>query len=76
VRPDEAFRVPLESLSEDNLALSDDLIGTAVVKHFGCEQADAAVIVLGVVPGEEKLAKGAGVLDEPKRSENSGTSAF
>jgi hypothetical protein len=43
--------------------LADDLVGPAVVKDLGREQADAAVIVLGVVPGKESLAEGACVLD-------------
>jgi len=63
VRSDEAFGIPLESLTENNLALGDDFIGAAIMEHFGCEQADAGVMVLDVVPGEEDLAEGAGVLD-------------
>jgi len=37
MRPDEAFGIPLESLAEDHLTLTDDVIGPAVVKHFGRE---------------------------------------
>lgn len=33
------------------------------MEHFGREQADAAVMVLGVVPGKEALAKAACILD-------------
>lgn len=37
MRPNEAFGIALKSLAENKLALSDDLIGAAVVEHFGCE---------------------------------------
>ena len=33
------------------------------MEHFGREQADAAVMVLGVVPGKEALEKAACILD-------------
>ena len=33
------------------------------MEHFGREQGDAAVMLLGVVPGKESLAEGACVLD-------------
>jgi hypothetical protein len=33
------------------------------VKHLGREQADTAVMVLGVVPEEDGLAKATGILD-------------
>src|SRR5262245_19541306 len=63
MRPDKAFGIPLESLAEDGLALGDDVVRPTVVKYLGREQADAAVVVLGVVTGEEDLAEAAGVLD-------------
>jgi hypothetical protein len=63
VHPNEAFGIPLESLAENSLALGHDVVCPAMVEHFGREQADAAVMVLGVVPGEEDLAEGASVLD-------------
>jgi hypothetical protein len=40
------------------------LVGPAVVEPFGREQADAAVMVIGVVPGEKDLAGDAGILDQ------------
>ncbi len=61
--PDEAFGISLKSFSEDELALADDVVGPAVVKNLWGEQADAAVMMFGVVPGKEDLAEGAGVLD-------------
>jgi hypothetical protein len=33
------------------------------MEHFGREQADAAVMVLGVIPGKEVLAKAGCILD-------------
>jgi hypothetical protein len=42
---------------------ADDLLGAAVVDVGGGEQRDPAVVVLQVVPAEEPLAEGAGVLD-------------
>ena len=61
---DKTFRVPLVSLAEDELALADDVVGPPEVKHFGREEADAAVMVLGVVlVGEEDLAEAPRVLD-------------
>ena len=60
---DEAFGIPFVRLAQNSLALADDLVGPAVVKDLGREQADAAVMVLGVVPGKESLAEGACVLD-------------
>jgi len=38
MRPDEAFGIPLESLAQNDLALSDDLVSPAVVEHLGREQ--------------------------------------
>lgn len=61
--PDESFGVPLKSLGEEDLALGDNVIGAAVMQDFRCQEADAGVMVLGVVPGEEDLAEAAGVLE-------------
>jgi len=61
-RPDEAFGIALEGPTKQRLALVDNLTGSALVKHLWGEQAGAAVVVLRVVPGEEDLAEGAGVL--------------
>jgi hypothetical protein len=55
--------ISFESLAENKLALGDDLVGAAAVQYFVDPQANAAVMVRGVVPGEEDLAEGAGVLD-------------
>ena len=64
--PDESFWILLKSLAENGLTLGDDLIGPAVVERFRGKETDASVMVLGVVPREESLAKGAGVLDRAK----------
>ena len=39
------------------------VLGRAVVDDLGGQQADACVTVLGVVPAEEVLAEGPGLLD-------------
>jgi hypothetical protein len=39
--------------------LADDLVARPLAKNLGREQADVAVMVLGVVPGKEGLAEGA-----------------
>jgi hypothetical protein len=51
------------------LAGSEDLFGAAEVHVGGGQQADPGVVVLHVVPVEEALAEGAGILDaaEPVR---------
>jgi hypothetical protein len=51
---------------KDLLALRDGSGSEAIVKHGGREQADAGMAMLLVVPGEEVLAKGAGILDGPE----------
>ena len=78
MRPDKAFGIPLESLAQNDLALGDDLVCPAIVEHLGGEQADTAVMVLGVVPREEAPAEGAGVLDraEAFRGTRAGISGF
>jgi hypothetical protein len=43
------------------------------MEHFGREQADAAVMVLGVVPGKEALAKAACILDRAEASRELGS---
>jgi hypothetical protein len=55
-----AFGVALIGLSEDLLWALDELLGPTVVEGFGGKQADAAVMVLGVVLGEEGLTETAG----------------
>ncbi len=41
--------------------MGDDIVGrNEALKHFGGEQADTGVMVLGVVPGKEDLAEIAG----------------
>ncbi len=76
MRPDEAFRIPLESLAENNLALGDDLISPVVVEHFRREQTDAAVVVLGVVPEQGDLAERAGILDRAEPFGGNSARAF
>ena len=48
---------------EHGRARRDALLGQAVVHVGGRQQAEADVMVLGVVPGEEDVAVGSGVLD-------------
>ena len=48
---------------EDDGALGPSLLGQAEVHVVGREQAQAAVVVLSVIPGEETLAVGPGVLE-------------
>jgi hypothetical protein len=50
-------------LAQNSLPLAENLVGPPVVQHPRREQAYAAVMVLGVVPGEESLAKATRVLD-------------
>ena len=44
-----------------------DGLGVSIVDVDGVVPADAGVVVLGVVPGEEALAERAGVLDRAER---------
>ena len=53
-------------------ARGDAILGQADVHVVGREQAEAGVVMRGVVPGEEVLAVGARVLVEPNRSGNAG----
>ncbi len=60
---DEAIRVVLEGLIEGFLSCGVNLVGLSIVDLVGRHQADADVVMLLVVPGEELLAEGPGVLD-------------
>ena len=60
---DEALRVQLERLVEDRLAGGVDFIDLPVVDLVGRHQADAEMMVVAVVPGEEMPAEGLGILD-------------
>ena len=55
---DEALRVQLECLIEDCLARGVDFIDPPVVNLIGRHQADAEMMVVTVVPGEEVAAEG------------------
>jgi hypothetical protein len=57
----EALGMGLEGGVESGLATDAQRLGMAVVHAVGRHEADARVAVLGVVPGEEGLAVGAGV---------------
>ena len=59
----EALRVHLVGGGEDGGAGIDALLRAAVVDVRRPMEADAAVVVLVVVPGEEVDAVGAGILD-------------
>ena len=59
----EAFGIAGIGRVENLLPLLDDLASPAVMQHLRGEQGDAAVMMLVVVPGEELLAKGAGIFD-------------
>jgi hypothetical protein len=48
---------------EQGGALGHALLGQAVVHVGGRQRAEAAVVMFGVVPGEEGLAMGARVLE-------------
>jgi hypothetical protein len=48
------------------------MLGQAGVHVMRREQAEAAVMMFDVVPGEERVAVGPGVLIEPNRSGNAG----
>jgi len=57
---------------QHHLAVGQDGRGLAEVNHGGGEQADAGMTMLFVIPGEKLLTEGAAVLEQPKRSGNSG----
>ena len=59
----EAFGVRGVGRGEHGRARRDALVGVAMVHVVGRQQAEAAVPVLGVVPGEERVAVGAGIVD-------------
>ncbi len=59
----EAFGVASIGRVENLLPLLDDLPGHAVMQHLRRQQGDAAVMMLMVVPGKERLAKITRVLD-------------
>ena len=63
---DEALGVQLECLIKDRLAGGVDFIGLPVVDLVGRHQADAEMMVVAVVPGEEMPAEGLGILDAAK----------
>ena len=60
---DEAFRVGVVSDVQDDGALLAHGVGASMVDVGGGVQAQTAVTVLVVVPGEEALAMGSGGLD-------------
>ena len=60
---DEAIRVGQMGSVEDGLTLFPDERRLAVVDHGGRHHADAGVAMVVVVPSEERLAKGAAVLN-------------
>ena len=64
--PHESFRISSIGLGEDVLPAPNYLLSPAVMQHFRCQQTDAAVMVLDVVPGEEVLAEAPGILDAAK----------
>src|ERR1700760_2869281 len=59
----EAFRVGLVCLRQDVLTGGMNGIGLAVMHLVWGHQADADVMVILVVPGEEAAAEGPGILD-------------
>ena len=59
----EAFRVGLVCLRQDILTGGLDGVGLAVMHLVRGHQADADVMVILVVPGEEAAAEGPGILD-------------
>ena len=73
----EALRVRGVGRGEHGRPGCHALLGEAEVYVVRREQAEAAVMVLDVVPGEEVVAVGAGVLDraEARREVRAGTSA-
>ena len=71
---DEALGVLLEGFSQDALPVVEDLGGEPVVNHVQRQHGDAAVVMFEVVPVEEALAMGAGVLQ--RRAGNNTTVAY
>ena len=59
----ESFRVRRVGRREHGRSRSYALIGQAVMHIRGRQQAEAGMMVFGVVPDEEGVAVGAGVLD-------------
>ena len=53
----------LVSAIENDLPFCDELGSLAVVNACRCHQAQAGMVVLVVIPGEEVLAKAARILD-------------
>jgi hypothetical protein len=53
-------------------ALGHALLGQAEVHIVGREQPEAAMVMLGVVPGEEDVPVGPGVWERANRSGNAG----
>jgi hypothetical protein len=73
MRPDDRFGIRFVRLAQNSLALADDLVGAAGVKDLGREQADAAVLVVGVLyQGKKAWQRARASSIEPKRSGNSG----
>ena len=58
----EAFGVRREGLEQNGLSAFDHCLGLTVVDRLGRQQTQPAMIVLGVVPLEERAAEGARVL--------------
>ena len=59
----EAFWVGLVGLRQDVLTGGMNGVGLAVMHLVGGHQADADVMVILVIPGEEAAAEGPGILD-------------
>src|SRR5207245_6739178 len=53
---DEAFRVSGVGSQEHAVSVIEDVLGEAVMHRGRSEEGQAAVVVLGVVPGEERAA--------------------
>ena len=60
---DEAFWVGLVGAGEDLLSRGVDGVCLSVMELIGCHQADAGVVVVLIVSGEEVAAEGFGVFD-------------
>jgi len=58
--------VGTESRGKNNPPLADYGFGFAVVNYPGSQQADPGVAMFRVIPGNEVLAKRAGILDAAK----------
>jgi hypothetical protein len=59
----ESFRMGRVGRGEHGRPRRDALLGQSVMHVVGRQQSKTAVMVLGVVPREEDVAVGAGVLD-------------